>query len=137
MQEEIAAGPEEADTLAALSDALSRGSSAWIDTGGRRYPISPSLRQALSVACEALARGQTVAVVPSSRDVSTDEAAAFLGVPAGRVLHLLERGELLAHGERRILLSDLVRFKAAHDSARLAASRNRALTTSRLSPSAA
>lgn len=115
--EEITASPDEAEALAALSDALSRSSSALIGADGRRYPISRALRQVLSVACEALARGQSVAVVPRGRDLTTDEAAAFLGVPAARVLRLLERGELPAHGDRRNFLADLVRFQERHDHA--------------------
>ena len=67
--------------------------------------------------------GKAVSIVPITQDMTTQDAANFLGSPPFLV-KLLDRGALNHHKvgtHRRVYLTDLIAYKRQRDSARVAA----------------
>lgn len=65
-----------------------------------------------------LAEGNAVRVIPISAELSTQEAADLLNISRPHLIKLLEDGEIPFHKtgrHRRILFSDVVRFKTLRE----------------------
>jgi len=73
---------------------------------------------------ENLSKGRAVALVAFDSQLSTQQAARFLGVSRPHLVKLLERGEIdytKVGAHRRIKFEDVVRFKENRDAKRRAA----------------
>lgn len=70
---------------------------------------------------EGLGRGKTTAVVATDTEITTQQAAAFLGVSRPHVVKLLERGEIPFRNvgvRRRIRLEDILLYNARQEAIR-------------------
>lgn len=85
---------------------------------------SGSARDAFLRLVDVLESNPEAVVLPSDTLVSTQQAAAFLGVSRMTVVRLIDRGELAADGggvHRRITASELARYRAVSTRRRRAA----------------
>lgn len=76
-----------------------------------------ALKLFISLLAEA-ARGNSVTLIPSHKELTTQEAADFLSVSRPFVVKLLENGEMPFHRRgkhRRIKMSDLMAYKRRSD----------------------
>lgn len=104
-------------TLAALASALTgpdRGTVALVGPDGTRLDLTPELREVLAVAVIELAAGRHVTVEPVDRTLTTQEAAAVLGVSRPTLVKLLEAGEIPFERpgrHRRVRHGDLLAYR--------------------------
>lgn len=91
-------------------------------TGGSiPVTLTPALSDLLMSILRPLSRGDTVALVPISQMLTTQQAADILNVSRPYLIGLLERGELpheKVGRHRRVKASDLFAFKEERDEAR-------------------
>jgi excisionase family DNA binding protein len=76
----------------------------------------------LVTAVDHLQQGDAVSVVPVAKELTTQQAAAFLGVSRPFLVKLLQGGAIPYHTagtHRRVLLNDLLAYKEQRDRARL------------------
>ena len=87
---------------------------ALVAPDGAERPIPEEIFRALEQVANALANGHGVTVAPYSTQMTTQEAADFLGVSRPTLVKLLEQGEI-AHEKRgrhrRVMLRDVVEFQ--------------------------
>jgi excisionase family DNA binding protein len=98
-----------------------------VGADGRRLPLTEELRTVLLEAAGTLARGDRVASVAVTRDLTTQAAADLLGVSRPYLISLLESGQLPFHktgSHRRVALADLLRYKKERDRTRRGALRD-------------
>ena len=84
--------------------------------GGETVPLPPRVRELLSRVLAEMAQGHAVALVPVHAELTTQEAADYLGVSRPHLVRLLERGDIPFHkagSHRRVKFSDLSSYKAA------------------------
>lgn len=87
---------------------------------GEQVEVPEPLLRLLDEAVDALARGDTVRVVPTRREVTTSQAAALLNVSRPHLIHLVERDGIPIRREgthRRIPLQALLDYKHAREAA--------------------
>lgn len=93
--------------------------------GGRRFVLSPHAAEVLGDLVTVLESGQAVEIRAVDEYLSTQEVANMLGISRPSVVRLLDRGELAyeqpAGVHRRILRSELDRYRANRTSERRAA----------------
>ncbi|AZH82301.1 DNA-binding protein [Plantibacter sp. PA-3-X8] len=105
-----------AKTLRAIESYLTTHASqaALVAPDGSQRSIPDEIFRALEQVANALANGHGVTVAPYSTQMTTQEAADFLGVSRPTLVKLLEQGEI-AHEKRgrhrRVMLRDVVEFQ--------------------------
>lgn len=80
---------------------------------GRTHAIPASAFDALVKVTEALSAGQGVSVMPTDTQLTTQQAADFLGISRPTLVKLLERGDIpfqKVGRHRRVMLRDLRDF---------------------------
>jgi excisionase family DNA binding protein len=84
--------------------------------------IPPSVLEALRAVVTAMARGQTITLVPYGQVLTTQQAADLLHVSRPHLIKLLERGEIpyfrtdeRAGAHRRLALQDVMRYRHARN----------------------
>lgn len=78
--------------------------------------LPPAVYEALLQVLAALANNQAISIVPTSMELTTNQAADLLNVSRSHVLHLVDSGQLPARmigTHRRIPLTDLLAFRDA------------------------
>ena len=83
--------------------------------------LSGSLVDLISDLFSIIARGETVTLVPLSRQLTTQEAADLLNVSRPFLIKLIERGDLdceMVGTHRRIALKDVLAYKAERSEGR-------------------
>lgn len=96
-----------------------------IGPDGDEIELPGPLYEALRRAAHLLAQDEAVVIAPLHKQLTTNEAADFLGISRQYLYHLLDRDEIpftMVGTHRRIRLDDLVAYKE-----RRAAKRRRAL----------
>lgn len=91
---------------------------------GEALEASGSTRDAFLRLVDVLESSPEAVVLPSDAMVSTQKAAALLGISRMTVVRLIDRGELAAQGggiHRRIAASELARYQAVSAARRRAA----------------
>ena len=124
LQGPVSAGPEEASEIerlrAALEAALEGEPLRYYlsDSAGRRVELPASVFRVLVDVVQALARGQSVAVLHYDEELTTQQAADLLQVSRPYLVRLLEEGQIPYHQvgtHRRIYLRDLLAYKEQRD----------------------
>lgn len=112
-QEEIV---DFANLLREIEGLLSTNSSkaALVDPRGVSRPIPDEIFRALEQVAKAMANGNGVTVAPYGMQLTTQEAADFLGVSRPTLVKLLESGQIafeLRGRHRRVTLKDVVDYQ--------------------------
>jgi len=125
----VAAPAAERPSVAEVSKFLGSGATrqsgdcALLAPDGTKVALPESVRLVLGRAAEYLARGDSVTVIPSARDLTTQEAADLLGFSRQYLVRLLDEGRLACRRtgrHRRIALADVLAFKERRDRRRRA-----------------
>ncbi|BAY28515.1 hypothetical protein NIES2107_03450 [Nostoc carneum NIES-2107] len=88
---------------------------------GEQISIPKSVYQAICKVVHKMALGQTVAIVPEERELTTQQAANFLNVSRPYLINLLEQGEIpyiQVGSHRRVNFDDLNNYKQQRDEKR-------------------
>jgi excisionase family DNA binding protein len=106
-----------ANTLREIEAYLAANSSkaALVDPSGAQRLIPDEIFRALEQVANALANGNGVTVAPYGMQLTTQEAADFLGVSRPTLVKLLESGEIafeLRGRHRRVTLKDVVDYQS-------------------------
>jgi excisionase family DNA binding protein len=83
--------------------------------------LAAPVRDALARILTHVQEGQAITIIPSSRELSSQDAADLLGVSRQYMVRLLEEGKLPFHKagtHRRIYLQDLMGYKNERDGRR-------------------
>jgi excisionase family DNA binding protein len=105
-----------ANLLRELEAFLAANSSkaALVDPKGASRPIPDEIFRALEQVANAMANGNGVTVAPYGMQLTTQEAADFLGVSRPTLVKLLESGQIafeLRGRHRRVTLRDIVEYQ--------------------------
>lgn len=117
------------ETLRRLTPDKSKGAELHVQLvengqAGELLPVPASAMTLFIQLLNELAAGNTVTLVPSQTELTTQEAADLLNVSRPFLLNLLEKGEIpfcTVAGQRRVKLNDVVAYKQQIDTARLQA----------------
>lgn len=113
--------PEEVDNAAGAMTAIekNRDTDGTLAIGDIR--LSASLADLMSDLFSIIARGETVTLVPLSRQLTTQESADLLNVSRPFLIKLIENGDLnceMVGTHRRIALRDVLAYKAKRSEGR-------------------
>ena len=101
--------------LAREAQQLLADAQVTLQAGGQTVQLSPALSRVLSEVLEQLSTGQSVAILPTDQELTTQEAADLLGVSRPFFIEkVLETGELpyrRVGKHRRIRLSELLDYQ--------------------------
>ncbi|HEY6560446.1 MAG TPA: helix-turn-helix domain-containing protein [Polyangiaceae bacterium] len=125
----VAAPPEQKAAIVALSKLLdglahakpSRRRCELAGPKGERIAIPESVFYVLARVAEVLARGDAVTVVPTEKEITTQQAADLLNVSRQYLVRLLDDGKIpftKTGKHRRVRMEDLLRFKEKRDKER-------------------
>lgn len=131
-QRVLSPSPEEQPELAKVVDLL-----AHLDTAGERLTrlvgpsgesivLPASAFEGLKAVVTAMAQGMTMTLIPSGRELTTQEAADLLRISRPSVIRLLEGGTIPFHKvgtHRRIDVEDVLAYRAKRNEQRRAALR--------------
>lgn len=81
---------------------------------GQARDLPPAVYDALLQVLSALANHQAISIVPTSMELTTNQAADLLNVSRSHILQLVDSGQLAARmigTHRRIALTDLLAFR--------------------------
>lgn len=117
----ITAKPEEASGIKELFKVLERKSTRpprvrflVVGSEQQKTEIPPSVFQVMTQVAQAMARGQSVAVIAYDQQLSTQQAAEILGVSRPYLIGLLEAGVIPFHKvgtHRRLRMDDVLAYK--------------------------
>jgi excisionase family DNA binding protein len=89
--------------------------------GAQPIELPAVLSAVLREATDALLRGDAVSVLPTHKELTTQEAAELLNVSRPYLIQLLERGQLpyaMTGSHRRIALADVLAYRRQRDAER-------------------
>jgi len=140
----LRAEPSELDGLSQVAgrlDAiLSRLQPArLVGPDGESIELPDAAFEALKVIVNALARGQTITVIPHNKELTTQAAADLLHVSRPHLIKLLDAGQLPSHRvgtHRRIRIDDVLAYQGRRDQTRKTALDELARTDSSTPPHA-
>jgi excisionase family DNA binding protein len=115
----VAPDPAEAKPLTALREQINEiyrehGEARLVGPNGEMLGIPASAFHALQLLVEAMARGQTITLVPHGEELTTQQAADLLRVSRPHLVKLLEEGEIPFHRvgtHRRIRIEDVLAYR--------------------------
>lgn len=102
------------------------GKAYLISASGERTELPSSAVEVLKLVIDALARGQSVTLVPHDKELTSQEAADLLVVSRPHLIKLLDRGKVWFHlvgTHRRLKLDDALAYRDRRDAKRDAALR--------------
>lgn len=124
-QEPVLATPEEQSIFLMLDSLMLRAEEGHgpklVGPDGEAIELPESLFNLLRQVVHNMAQGKAVTLVPSSRMLTTQQAADILNVSRPFLVKLLEAGELpfvKVGSHRRIRLDELITYKRLRDSQR-------------------
>ncbi|MBV9193201.1 MAG: helix-turn-helix domain-containing protein [Solirubrobacterales bacterium] len=125
----LRAKASDAPRFSALSDLITAAfegpSPAYLlGADGERTELPRSAFEALKLVFDAMARGQSLTLIPHDEELSTQEAADLLHVSRPFLIKLLDRGELPFHRvgtHRRLKIEDVAAYQDRRDAERKAA----------------
>lgn len=114
-----------AESLASLQNFLGktnkRNRANLIGTNGENIALPPELVLVLKDAVGAMSKGLAITISSVHRRITTNEAAALLGVTRPTLVKLLENGEIPFEQpgrHRRVLLADVLEYRERSSSRR-------------------
>ncbi len=122
----VTAKPEEAGGIKELFKVLERkrtprGRFLVLGSEQQKTEIPPSVFQVMTQVAQAMARGQSVAIIAYEQQLSTQQAAEILGVSRPYLIGLLEAGVIPFHKvgtHRRLRMDDVLAYKSIRDGQR-------------------
>ncbi len=117
-RELIVANEGDIPTLRKLEGVLGHSTPKLVGLQGEEVELPESVFHVLMHIVHHLARGETVAVMLMSNELTTQEAADLLNISRPYLIKLLENGEIpftKVGTHRRIRYSDLMRYKSHRD----------------------
>jgi excisionase family DNA binding protein len=125
----LRAEPSELDGLAQLREQLDAILSRvqtprLIGPDGDAIDLPEAVFEALKLIVDAMARGQSITLVPHDKELTTQDAADLLHVSRPHLIKLLDTGELPFHRvgtHRRIKIEDMLAYQQRRDETRGAA----------------
>jgi excisionase family DNA binding protein len=107
---------QELETLSErITEMASHNDKAFlVGPNGARIDIPASAFEALQVIANAMARGQTITLMPQGKELTTQQAADLLHVSRPHLIELLNRGVIPHHRvgtHRRINIEDVLEFR--------------------------
>ncbi len=85
-----------------------------VSADGTDLEIPPSVFETLRFVAEAMARGDTITLVPHGQELTSQQAADLLLVSRPHLIKLLDRGEIACHRvgtHRRVRIEDVLAFR--------------------------
>lgn len=89
--------------------------------GAESIPLPDELFRVLKYAAQNLAEGRAVTMAPIEKQLTTQEAAEFLGMSRPSLIKIIDRGELSCSKvgrHRRVRLGDVLDYQSARASSR-------------------
>ena len=125
----LRAEPSELDGLAQLREQLDAILSRvqtlrLIGPDGEAIDLPEAVFEALKLIVDAMARGQSLTLVPHDKELTTQDAADLFHVSRPHLIKLLDAGELPFHRvgtHRRIKIEDMLAYQQRRDETRKAA----------------
>jgi excisionase family DNA binding protein len=117
LEQTIVDEPIEAQ-ITELRQALSRSRGGVGRPGIHQIRLPENAYRILVRIVEDLADGKAVSLTPAAQEMTTQEAARFLGVSRQFLVRLLDEGKIAFHRvgtHRRVALQDLISFRKARD----------------------
>jgi excisionase family DNA binding protein len=121
LQDPIAVPEAEEPQVQALNRLLHKGRAALVSASGEKVEFPDTLYEVLTRVVEIMSRGQAVTLVPDNQVVTTQRAAAILGMSRPFFIKLLEAGVMAHHrvgNQRRVYLRDVLSFARKRDEER-------------------
>jgi len=112
------AGP---DQLRILRRLALDSSSKLVGKNGESEALTPALRALIAEIAQHMEAGKTVSILAEQNELTTQRAAAMLGVSRPFLVDLLEKAKLPFHmvgTERRLYHADVLAYKTKRDRAR-------------------
>ncbi|SRR5258708_5521775 len=106
-----------------LARLLTTEKPALVGVSGERVELPETVYAVLRKVVELMSQGQAVSIISESKAVSTQRAADILGMSRPFFVKLLETGMMAYHrvgNQRRVLLSDVLKFAKNRDEERQA-----------------
>ena len=131
-QRVLSASPDEQSELAKVVDLLAHLDTAaehktrLVGPKGESIVLPASAFEALKTVVTGMAQGMAMTLVPSGRELTTQEAADLLRISRPSVIRLLEAGAIPFHKvgtHRRINVEDILKYRAERNEQRRAALR--------------
>lgn len=131
-QRVLSASPEEQPELAKVVDLLAHLDPAGermtrlVGPNGESIGLPASAFEALKAVVTGMAQGMAMTLIPSGRELTTQEAADLLRISRPSVIKLLEEGTIPFHKvgtHRRVNVEDVLEYRAARNEQRRAALR--------------
>jgi excisionase family DNA binding protein len=131
-QRVLSASPEEQPELAKVVDLLAHLETAGermtrlVGPDGESIALPASAFKALKAVVTGMAQGMALTLIPSGRELTTQEAADLLRISRPSVIKLLEDGTIPFHKvgtHRRINVEDVLAYRSARNEQRRAALR--------------
>ncbi len=131
-QRVLSASPDEQSELAKVVDLLAHLDTAaepktrLVGPDGEGIVLPASAFEALQAVVTGMAQGMAMTLVPSGRELTTQEAADLLRISRPSVIRLLEAGAIPFHKvgtHRRINVEDVLKYRAERNEQRRAALR--------------
>lgn len=118
---EIIPAAADAAELRAVAHALEGRKAVLVDRENHRLPLPDSVYRVLLHALRFMERGESVLILPSSQELTTQDAANMIGVSRQYMVQLLEEGKVPFHKvgtHRRVYLRDLLEYRKQRDAGR-------------------
>lgn len=112
--------PQEAPALVLLSERIAELSATGeatfrlVGPDGSETELPASALEALQTVAAALAKGQTITLVPHGKELTTQQAADLLHISRTYLVKLLDRGEIPFHyagSHRRLKIEDVLDYR--------------------------
>ncbi|PTL59959.1 excisionase family DNA-binding protein [Paraconexibacter algicola] len=119
--------PEEVDALAeirkTIDDAFGKDGyrPCLIGPDGSQVELPASAFEALAFVVRGMAAGQTITLMPTGKQLTTQQAAEMLHMSRPHLIKLLDRGEIAFEKvgtHRRLMVEDVLAYRAARQEAR-------------------
>ncbi len=118
---EIISAAADESGLRAVARALEGRQAVLVDTENHRVSLPDPVYRVLLHALRFLERGEGVLILPSSQELTTQDAANMIGISRQYMVQLLEEDRIPFHKvgtHRRVYLRDLLEFRKKRDAGR-------------------